>query len=105
LEVDHFSYILYHQVCIIPHRIAPLVTLTEISYFMDKVQLAGQNLGRVFNSRSGCMCARHLFCHEAKRAQVKVENSAQTTFRLFPDRFRASWLFSTYRTRTFSLNR
>jgi len=24
---------------------------------MDKLQLTGRNLGRVFNSRSGCVCA------------------------------------------------
>jgi len=37
---------------------------------MDKLQLTGRNLGRVFNSRSGCMCA-------------------QTTLRFSPNSFHA----------------
>jgi hypothetical protein len=45
----------------------------EIYMSMDKLQLAGQNLGRVFNSRSGCMCARHLFCYEAKQPNLKLK--------------------------------
>jgi hypothetical protein len=33
---------------------------------MFKLQLTGQNLGWVFNSRSGCMGAMHLCCIQAK---------------------------------------
>ncbi len=33
---------------------------------MDKLQLTGLNLGRVFNSRSGCVCAMQLLCFETK---------------------------------------
>jgi len=38
-----------------------------------KLQLTGQNLDRVFNSRSGCMCALHLCSNEAKRPHLKLE--------------------------------
>ncbi len=52
---------------------------------MDKLQLTGQNLGRVFNSRSSCMCYA-LVLHWIKMAKLKVENSAQTTLALaLPD--------------------
>ncbi len=40
---------------------------------MDKLQLKGQNLGRVFNSRSGRMRAMHLCCFEAKGPNLKLK--------------------------------
>ncbi len=40
---------------------------------MDKLQSAGESLGRVFNSRSGCMCGGHLFCHEPKQPNFKLK--------------------------------
>ncbi len=40
---------------------------------MDKLQLKGQSLGRVFNSRSGCMHATHLFGYEAKLPDLKLK--------------------------------
>ncbi len=33
---------------------------------MEKVKETGHNLGRVFNSRRGCMNAMHLLCSKAK---------------------------------------
>jgi hypothetical protein len=33
---------------------------------MDKLQLTGRNLGRVFNSRRGCVRAMQLRCFETK---------------------------------------
>jgi hypothetical protein len=39
--------------------------------FMDKPQLTRQNLGRVFNSRSGCMCPMH--CYEANLSNLKLQ--------------------------------
>ncbi len=47
-----------------------------------KLKLVGRNLGRVFNSRCGrtCLCCAITFV--TKTAELKVENSAQTTFRL-----------------------
>jgi len=44
---------------------------------MDKLQLTEQNLGRLFNSRSGCMCAMHLFCYEAKQPNLKLKTRAK----------------------------
>jgi hypothetical protein len=41
---------------------------------MDKLQLTGQNLGRLFSSRSGCMCALHLCCYEAKWPNLKLKH-------------------------------
>jgi len=49
---------------------------------MNKLQLTGRNLGRIFNSRRAFVCATHLFCHKAKMLKT-----LQTTCRLFPDRF------------------
>jgi hypothetical protein len=40
---------------------------------MDKLQLKGQNLGRVFNFRSDCISAMHLFCCEAKQPNLKMK--------------------------------
>jgi hypothetical protein len=40
---------------------------------MDKLQLTGQNLGRVFNYKSDCMSAMHLFCYEAKQLNLKLK--------------------------------
>jgi hypothetical protein len=35
---------------------------------MDKLQLTGQNLGHVFNSKVGCICA-----YEAKQPNLKLK--------------------------------
>ena len=40
---------------------------------MDKLKLTGQNLGRVFNSRSGCMYAMQLWCCESGRPNLKLK--------------------------------
>ncbi len=62
-----------------PNFTARFTTFTNIGgcqagyQTMDKLQLAGQNLGQVFNSRSGCMCAMHLCCYEAKRPNLKLQ--------------------------------
>jgi hypothetical protein len=40
------------------YNIGPeLIKDNNVTLPMDKLQLEEQNLGRVFNSRSGCMCA------------------------------------------------
>ncbi len=49
---------------------------------MDKLKLTGQNLGRVFKSRLGRVCIGHELYTFCKTAELKVENSAQTTFGL-----------------------
>jgi len=43
------------------------------TYATDRLQLRRQNMGRVFNSRSGCMHAMHFFCYEAKRPNLKLK--------------------------------
>jgi hypothetical protein len=44
-----------------------------MSKVLDKFQLTGQNLGRVFNSISGCMCAMHLCSSEPKWPNLKLK--------------------------------
>jgi hypothetical protein len=40
---------------------------------MDKLQLTGWNLDRVFNSRSGCVFAMHLSCFETKLPNLMLK--------------------------------
>jgi hypothetical protein len=42
-------------------------------YYNRQTSFNRTNLGRVFNSRSGCMCAMHLCCYEAKRPNLKLK--------------------------------
>jgi hypothetical protein len=57
---------------------------------MDKLQLTRQNVGRVFNSRNGCMCAMHLCCFEAKWPGLKLKTwSKQLLAAPAPVSFRA----------------
>ncbi len=65
------------------------------SLVMDKLKLTGQNLGRVFNFKCGRACLYHAVVLIIKTAKLKVENSAQTTFRFSPVSFctlRSSYL-------------
>ncbi len=39
----------------------------------DTIQLTGWKQGQVFNSKSGCTCAMHLCCYEAKRPNLKLK--------------------------------
>ncbi len=41
---------------------------------MDKLQLTGRYLGRVFNTRSGCVCAMQLHCFETKLSSLMLKN-------------------------------
>jgi hypothetical protein len=40
---------------------------------MDKLQLTGQNLGRVFNLRLGHLCAEHFWCYQVKLPNLKLK--------------------------------
>jgi hypothetical protein len=40
---------------------------------IEKLQPTGQNLGRVLNSRSGCLCALQLSCFETKFANLMLK--------------------------------
>jgi len=57
------------------------------AYTMDELKLTGQNLGRVFNFKCGRVCLYHAVAFIIKTAKLKVENSAQTTFRFSPISF------------------
>jgi hypothetical protein len=48
---------------------------TRLKESMDKPQLTGRNVGQVFNSRSGRMCAMRLYYYEAKMPNLKLKNS------------------------------
>jgi hypothetical protein len=61
--------------------------ITAKAAFMDKLKLTGQNLGQVFNFKCGRACLYHAVTVIIKTAKLKVENSAQTTFRLSPVSF------------------
>jgi hypothetical protein len=54
---------------------------------MDKHQPTGQNLDRVFISRSGWHVCYALCCYEAKLPNLKVKNFARTTLRFSPARY------------------
>ncbi len=54
---------------------------------MDKLELTGQNLGRVFKSRLSRVCIGHELYTFCKTAKLKVENLAQTTFRFYRKRY------------------
>jgi hypothetical protein len=56
---------------------------------MDKFKQAGRNLGRDFNSRCGQACLFLAIALITKTDQLKVEISAQTTFRFSPVCFHA----------------
>jgi hypothetical protein len=51
---------------------------------MDKLKLTGQNLGRVFNFKCERVCLYHAVTLITKTDKLKVEYSAQTTFRFSP---------------------
>jgi len=43
----------------------------------DKLQLTGQNLGRAFNSRSGCLRAVQFSSFDAKLANLELKTQPQ----------------------------
>jgi hypothetical protein len=45
--------------------------------FLDKIQIAGLNLGYIFNSRSGCMCAIHILCNETELPNLKLKTQSK----------------------------
>jgi hypothetical protein len=59
------------------------------STFKNKLKPKGQNLGRAFNSRCGRACLCHAIVLIVRTAELKVENSARTTFRLSTVSFHA----------------
>ncbi len=51
---------------------------------MDKRQLAGQNLWRVFNFRRAHLYAAHLRCYQVKRANLKMKTRHKQLFGSLP---------------------
>ncbi len=56
---------------------------------MDKLQLTGRNLGRIFKLEVAFCMVHSKFGLISKIALLKVENSAQTNSRLSPVSYRA----------------
>jgi hypothetical protein len=61
---------------------------TDIS---SELKLPRHNLGRVFNSRRSCEPIPRTNKRNGQTAQLKVENSAQTTLELSPSNFFNPW--------------
>jgi hypothetical protein len=45
----------------------------QMHLFMAKLQLAGQNMGRFVNSKSGCVCTMQLSCFETKLPNLMLK--------------------------------
>ncbi len=41
--------------------------------YMDKLQLTGQNVGRILNLRNGCLQVVHFLCYGVKLASLKLK--------------------------------
>ncbi len=50
---------------------------TALGMSMDKIGLTGQNLGRVFNSRSGCFHIMKKCCHQAKLSTLRLKTRTE----------------------------
>ncbi len=59
--------------------LASVVNVVKLSssLIMAKLQLTGQNLGRVFNSRSGCVHTMMVNCVETKLLNLKLKARAK----------------------------
>jgi hypothetical protein len=54
------------------------------SYNMDKLELTGQNLGRVFNSRRGRTCVCHAIAVSIKQPSLKLKTGSKLLFGSLP---------------------
>jgi hypothetical protein len=60
--------------CFVPAKpIQPSITVSSRGGAMDKLQLSGQNLGRVFNSRGGHVYAMHSSVYYSKLPNFKLK--------------------------------
>ncbi len=57
---------------------APIITS------MDKLQLAGQNQGRVFNFRYGHLHAKYFWCYQVKLPNLKLKTWPKQTLGSLP---------------------
>jgi hypothetical protein len=55
-----------------------------LSLFMDKLQLTGRNLGRVFYFRSGHLYAMHFYCYQVKLPNLKLKTRPKQLLGSFP---------------------
>ncbi len=73
IRYKHYILLSCIQTVVFHNFIAFLVAIDFCSQCMGKLQLTGINLTWVFNSRSGCMCAKDLCCYAAKRPNLKLK--------------------------------
>ncbi len=90
------NYMIFHKIKVTKHILDPCCYLvaetgswfplvaTVVVVLMDKLYLTGQTLGRVFNSRSGCMSCHAPTAQFSNTTNLRVKNSAQTTLRFSP---------------------
>ncbi len=73
--------------------------VAHICETMDKLQLTGRNLGRVFNLRSGCVCAMQLSCFETKLPNLMLKTRPKQLLSSLPFErpiiLLTSWLLNT----------
>ncbi len=50
----------------------------RVGQIMNKLQLGGQNIGQVFNFRSGYVLAAYLCCYEVKLPNLKLKTWPKT---------------------------
>jgi hypothetical protein len=52
--------------------------------YMDKLQLTGQNMGRVFNFRCGHLHATYSWCYQLKLPNLKLKTQPKQFFGSLP---------------------
>ncbi len=66
------------------HLFPVKIQLQIVDFTMDKLQLTGQNLGRVFNFRSGHLHAAQFWCYRVKLLNLKLKTGPKQLLGSFP---------------------
>ncbi len=56
----------------------------QCATYMDKLQLTGQNLGRVFNFRYGHLQAEHFWCYQVKLPNLNLKTRPKQLLGFLP---------------------
>jgi hypothetical protein len=67
-------------------KIWPVISFKNwlLGFLMDKLQLTGQNLGRVFNFRSDHLHSEDLRCYQSKLPNLKLKTRPKQRLGLLP---------------------
>jgi hypothetical protein len=76
LHYDGFTF--YRTIIIVPSDVVNIQTIT------DKLQLTGQNLGRVFNFRNGRVHVVHFLCYVVKLPNLKLKTQPKQLLGYLP---------------------